>query len=92
MRGTVGLDGLPLGVAAHPVVLPRLGRTDRVEVPYTLFREQGLHPLPAPADFLIKRSRFDLTAAYPEADYLEKATVWFYETIGYVWAWLNGRV
>jgi uncharacterized SAM-binding protein YcdF (DUF218 family) len=57
-----------------------------------LFRKQGLVPIPAPTDHLLKQHGFDPRDGYPSVDYLRRATLVAHEYLGIAWARLTGRL
>lgn len=58
-----------------------------------LFEKQGLHPMPAPTDHWVRKSRsIGIGSFYPGAHNLAKSTRAVYEYLGLVWAWLRGQV
>lgn len=59
-----------------------------------LFLKQGLHPVPAPADYQVKKNSDRLTpfSFFPFSGSISKAENATYETLGLVWESLNGRM
>lgn len=58
-----------------------------------MFKKQGMDPLPAPADHLVKgRETFGWEFVFPSAGNLYKAERAFYEYLGLAWAWLWGKI
>jgi uncharacterized SAM-binding protein YcdF (DUF218 family) len=50
-----------------------------------LFEKQGMHPLPAPAGFLVKKECADPFLPMPGPSALQQATVAFHEYLGLIW-------
>ena len=58
-----------------------------------LFKKHGLDPIPAPADYLVKKAqRFSPGAFFPGSDALKQTEVVWHEYLGLVWAWLRGSI
>jgi len=58
-----------------------------------LFKKLGMHPIPAPTDFLVKEGQgMNPNRFYPRAENLYKAERAFYEYLGLAWAKLRGRI
>ena len=58
-----------------------------------LFNKLGMHPIPAPTDYLVKESqKMSPGMFYPGAGGLLKAERAFYEYLGLAWAKLRGRL
>ena len=59
-----------------------------------LFANQGLAPIPAPADFLVKRGRlsYDPGMFYPKSGGVVEAESLIRESLGILWAKLRGRM
>lgn len=55
-----------------------------------LFEAQGLTPLPAPTEHLVRESQETTLLGYiPSSRHLQKAERWWYETLGATWLWLK---
>jgi uncharacterized SAM-binding protein YcdF (DUF218 family) len=58
-----------------------------------LFKSLGMHPIPAPTDYLVKESQeMNPSQFYPRAENLHKAERAFYEYLGLAWAKLRGAI
>ncbi len=58
-----------------------------------LFRKNGLQPIPAPADYLVKEAQGpDLGRFFPNAGPLRQVESAWHEYLGLAWAWLRGSV
>jgi len=58
-----------------------------------LFRKQGMNPIPAPTEHLVKkRQKVSPGMFFPSANNLRKTERAFYEYLGLVWAKLRGQV
>ena len=58
-----------------------------------LFQKQGMHPLPAPAGYLVKKyEAVGGKFAFPSAVSLCQAERAVYEYLGLAWAWLRGKI
>ena len=69
--------------------------TSAVHMPRTmaLFRKSGLHPIPAPADFLAPNSQSSGPVRFfPGAGSLGQTQVALHEYLGLAWAWLRGKI
>ena len=58
-----------------------------------LFQKSGMKPIPAPADYLVKK-RHGISPGlfFPSADSLRKVERVFYEYLGLAWAWIRGQI
>lgn len=81
IRALTGADTLVLVTSAFH--LPRA---------MGLFRKQGLHPLPAPTDHLIRQHTRDPREYYPGVDHLRRSTLVAHEYLGIAWARVNGKL
>jgi len=69
--------------------------TSAVHMPRSmaLFRKRGLHPIPAPSDFRVRRTqRFDPGNFFPRASSLWQMETAVHEYLGLAWAWLRGAI
>ena len=58
-----------------------------------LFEKRGMHPIPAPTEYLAKESqKIDPGMFFPNADGLKKAERAFHEYLGLAWAKLRGQI
>jgi uncharacterized SAM-binding protein YcdF (DUF218 family) len=58
-----------------------------------LFKKVGMHPIPAPTDYLVKESqKMSPGIFYPGVSGLSKAERAFYEYLGLAWSKLRGRI
>jgi uncharacterized SAM-binding protein YcdF (DUF218 family) len=58
-----------------------------------LFKKLGMHPIPAPTDYLVKESQKIVPGMfYPNANSLLKSQRAFYEYLGLAWAKLRGLI
>jgi len=58
-----------------------------------LFKKLGMHPIPAPTDYLVKESQeMNPNKFYPRAENLDKAERAFHEYLGFAWAKLRGKI
>ena len=59
-----------------------------------LFKKNGMEPIPAPTDYLVKDREGGLTPGvfFPGAGSLEKAERAIHEYLGLIWAWLRGQI
>lgn len=58
-----------------------------------LFRKQGMHPIPAPTDYWVKkRQKVHPSMFFPNPDNLCKAHRAVYEFLGMAWAKLRGQI
>ena len=58
-----------------------------------LFRKQGMHPIPAPTDYWVKkRQKVHPSMFFPNPDNLCKAHRAVYELLGVAWAKLRGQI
>jgi uncharacterized SAM-binding protein YcdF (DUF218 family) len=58
-----------------------------------LFKKLGMHPIPAPTDYLVKESQeMNPGKFFPRAENLDKAERAFYEYLGFAWAKLRGAI
>lgn len=56
----------------------------------TLFKQQGLSPLPAPTDHLVKESAYDTSGTFQlQAKNIGKFERWWYEMMGQAWQWFK---
>lgn len=67
--------------------------TSAVHMPRSmaLFAKRGMHPIPAPTEYLAAESRGP-AMFFPSADSLEKAERAFHEYLGLAWAKLRGQI
>lgn len=75
------LDGRPFALVTSASHLPRA---------LMIFRNHGLRPLPAPADFLSRSPGAGLFAWLPQGQGLANSERALYEYIGLAWTWLIG--
>ena len=58
-----------------------------------LFEKRGMHPIPAPTEYLAKaRQKISPAMFFPSADGLEKTERAFHEYLGLAWAKLRGQI
>ncbi len=57
-----------------------------------LFEKQGMQPVPAPAEYLVKKSCPSPYPPVPDVVGLEQASTAFYEYMGLVWLKLTGKI
>jgi uncharacterized SAM-binding protein YcdF (DUF218 family) len=58
-----------------------------------LFKKLGMHPIPAPTDYLVKECQeMNPGKFFPRVENLDKAERAFYEYLGLAWAKLRGRL
>ena len=58
-----------------------------------LFKRRGMHPIPAPTEYLAKaRQKISPAMFFPSADGLQKAERAFHEYLGLAWAKLRGQI
>ena len=83
------------------IIANRIGKerfilvTSAVHMPRSmaLFRKRGLHPIPAPSDFRVRRAqRFDPGNFFPRASSLWQLETAVHEYLGLAWAWLRGAI
>lgn len=56
-----------------------------------LFKAQGMQPIAAPANFIVRQGRRPLfRQIVPSSSNFVKMTIYFYEKVGVFWAWLRG--
>jgi uncharacterized SAM-binding protein YcdF (DUF218 family) len=78
-------------VGAQKIILV----TSAVHMPraVALFKKQGLQPIPAPADFLVKETQgFGPTKYFPQAGPMRQVEAAWHEYLGLAWAWLRGSI
>jgi uncharacterized SAM-binding protein YcdF (DUF218 family) len=69
--------------------------TSAVHMPRSmaLFRQQGLQPIPGPADHLAPEGHQPhLSRFFPQAESLKKVQAAIHEYLGLAWAWLRGEI
>ena len=84
MRGIIGTEPFFLVTSAHHI--PRST---------ALFRGQGMHPIPAPADHQVKggpAAGFNVSSLYPNGTNLLRAERAVHEYIGLCWAKIRGQL
>jgi len=58
-----------------------------------LFKKQGLHPIPAPADYQVKQAqKYSPAWFFPGATALLQTETAWHEYLGLAWAWLRGSI
>jgi uncharacterized SAM-binding protein YcdF (DUF218 family) len=58
-----------------------------------LFKKHGLHPIPAPADYLVKEAQGPNHGRFfPSAGPLQQVESAWHEYLGLAWAWLRGSI
>ena len=80
-------------VRSHPFILV----TSAAHMPRSmaLFRKLGMAPIPAPADYLVKkadREKLRLSTFLPGSGNLQKAESALHEYLGLAWGWLRGQI
>jgi uncharacterized SAM-binding protein YcdF (DUF218 family) len=78
------LHGKPIILVTSAAHMPRA---------MALFAQRGMHPLPAPADYLYRVPQRRSPGQYfPRADSLKGAEAAVHEYLGLAWAWLRGLI
>ena len=57
-----------------------------------LFRAQGMHPIPAPTQYLARSARYNMSYFLPSAVNLLHADIALHEYLGILWARLSGKL
>jgi uncharacterized SAM-binding protein YcdF (DUF218 family) len=57
-----------------------------------LFRKQGVNPIPAPTDYLVKTHSITDRFFYPNEESLLKTRTALHEYVGIFWVWLKGKI